>query len=212
MKFDSKKYKVYTWKQWMMLHYVLNPGIAVNELFFGQRVPKVSLEDKTSEKPFLERSYVPCPNCETLHDGRTWSSQNGTAFKNWFGLYCPNCGEIIPCLINLTTLLILAITFPIWGWFRKSLKKRWLEKQPKRYKEIEIELLENPFEGYGWIKMGLRWGILTGILMLIFFPLIGVEVFSKQFIVTIAAFVILGGLLFGFIMKLFFEKTGTEVA
>lgn len=195
-----------------MLHYVLNPGIAVNELFFGQRVPKVSIEDKTSEKPLIERSYVPCPNCETLHDGRTWSSQNGTAFKNWFGLYCPNCGEIIPCLINLTTLLILAITFPIWGWFRKSLKKRWLEKQPKRYKEIEIELLENPFEGYGWIKMGLSWGILTGILMLIFFPLIGVEVFSKQFIVTIAAFVIVGGLLFGFIMKLFFEKTGTEVA
>jgi len=212
MNFDKDKYKVYTWKNWMVLHYLLNPGLVINELILGQRIPKVSLEDQTSEKPFLERSYVPCPHCETLHDGRTWSTQNGTAFKNWFGLYCPNCGEIIPCLMNLTTLLVLTVTFPIWGWFKNSLKQRWLENQPARYKDIEPDQVENPFEGLGWIKEGLGWGILTSILLLIFFPLIGIDILSRQVIVTFLGLIVVGGPLFGFIMKLFFEKTGTKAA
>ncbi len=212
MNFDKNKYKIYTWKNWMVLHYILNPGLAFNELILGQRIPKVSLEDKTSEKPFLERSYVPCPHCETLHDGRTWSTQNGTAFRNWFGLYCPNCREIIPCLMNLTTILVLTVTFPIWGWFKKSLKQRWLEKQPARYKEIEVDQIENPFEGYGWIKEGFGWGILTSLLLLIFFPIIGIEIFSRQVIVTVLSLILVGGPLFGYIMKLFFEKTGTKTA
>ena len=46
MEFDKEKYKVYTWKNWMMLHWILNPGLAINELILGQRVPKVSLEDE----------------------------------------------------------------------------------------------------------------------------------------------------------------------
>ena len=50
MTFDSNKYKIYTWKNWMVLHYILNPGIAFNEIFFGMRVPKVSLVDKTQKK------------------------------------------------------------------------------------------------------------------------------------------------------------------
>jgi len=212
MNFDKNKYKVYTWKNWMVLHYILNPGLAFNELILGQRIPKVSLEDKTSDKPFLERSYVPCPHCETLHDGRTWSTQNGTAFKNWFGLYCPNCGEIIPCLMNLTTRLVLTITFPVWGWFKNSLKQRWLEKQPGRYNEIEMDQIENPFEGRGWIKEGLGWGILTSILLLIFFPIVGIDILSKQFVVTVLSLVFISGPLFGFIMKLFFEQTGSKAA
>ena len=212
MNFDKNKYKVYTWKNWMVLHYILNPGLAFNELILGQRIPKVSLEDKTSEKPFLERSYVPCPHCETLHDGRTWSTQNGTAFRNWFGLYCPNCREIIPCLMNLTTRLVLTITFPVWGWFKNSLKQRWLEKQPGRYNEIEMDQIENPFEGRGWIKEGLGWGILTSILLLIFFPIVGIDILSKQFVVTVLSLVFISGPLFGFIMKLFFEQTGSKAA
>ena len=101
MKYDSKKWKVYTWKNWMMIHWMINPGLVINELILGQRVPKVTLEDKESNKPRIERSYVPCPHCEKLHDSRTWSTQNNTGFKNWFGLYCNNCGKIIPCLINI---------------------------------------------------------------------------------------------------------------
>ena len=120
MEFNKEKYKIYSWKNWMMLHWILNPGLAINELILGQRIPKISLEDKTIDKPRIERSLVPCPHCDTLHDTRTWSIQNGTAFNNWFGLYCKNCGNIIPCLTNVFSFLILALTFPFWGWFRKS--------------------------------------------------------------------------------------------
>ncbi len=43
--------------------------------------------------------------------------QNRTAFKYWFGLYCTNCGEIIPCLGNGLSFLILVIAFPIEAIF-----------------------------------------------------------------------------------------------
>ena len=43
MEFNKEKYKIYTWKNWMVLHWILNPGLAINELILGQRVPKISL-------------------------------------------------------------------------------------------------------------------------------------------------------------------------
>ena len=139
MEFNNEKYKIYTWKNWKVLYWILNQGLAVNELILGQRIPKISLEDKTSGKPRLERVLVPCPHFTKLHDGRTWSNQNGTAFKNWFGLYCSNCVNITPCLRDGFSFIILAITFPVWGWFRKSLRANWLEKQPERYRNTEIK-------------------------------------------------------------------------
>jgi hypothetical protein len=39
MKFNEEKYKVYTWKNWMMLHWIINQGLAINELILGQRTP-----------------------------------------------------------------------------------------------------------------------------------------------------------------------------
>ena len=50
MEFNKDKYKIYTWRNWMMLQWILNPGLAVNELVLGQRIPEISLEDKTFEK------------------------------------------------------------------------------------------------------------------------------------------------------------------
>lgn len=207
MNFDKTKYKVYTWKNWMMLHWILNPGLIINELVLGQRVPKITLEDKTTNKPRFERGIVPCPHCETLHDSRTWSTENGTAFKNWFGLYCNNCGNVIPCLINVFSLLVLITTYPIWGWFKKDLKKIWLEKQPQRFKNIDIEKVSNPFDQKSWIKTGLSWGVSMFIMMSIIFPLCdGSEINTKTIIMGIVLWTI-SGFIFGFTMKLFFNTT-----
>ena len=207
MEFDKEKYKVYTWKNWMMLHWILNPGLAINQLILGQRVPKVSLEDKTIDKPRIERTLVPCPHCETLHDGRTWSTEKGTAFKNWFGLYCKSCGNIIPCLTNGLSFLIRAITFPIWGWFRKSLKEKWLEKQPKRYENIDIKHISNPFDKKSWIKTGLSWGAFMFLVMSIGFTYFeGEEITLKTLLLGLVIWTI-GGLGFGYTMKLFMGKT-----
>ena len=118
MNFDKKKYHVWTWKNPLILHWIINPGLAFNELILGQRVPKITVIEKGGIKPLADRSYVPCPHCETLHSSLKWTPQNNTAFKNWFGLYCDNCGKIIPCVRNLTSFILLVLTFPIWYWFK----------------------------------------------------------------------------------------------
>ncbi|MBK9254220.1 MAG: hypothetical protein IPM42_01900 [Saprospiraceae bacterium] len=203
MNFDKSKYKIYTWKNWMVLHWILNPGMVVLELILGQRAPKVSLEDLTLDKPRIERTLVPCPHCGSLHDGRTWSTENGTTFKNWFGLYCKNCGKIIPCLINIFSFIILILTFPVWGWFRKSLKVKWLKAQPKRYENIDIDQIPNPFDNVSWIRTGLSWGAFMFLTMSIAFPFFcGDEITIKSVISGLIIWTI-GGLAFGFTMKIF---------
>ncbi|TXD49580.1 hypothetical protein [Polaribacter sp. IC063] len=207
MDFDKEKYKIYTWKNWMVLHWILNPGLAVNELILGQRIPKINLEYKISEKSRLERTFVPCPHCHKLHDGRTWSTENGTAFKNWFGLYCTNCEKIIPCLMNAFSFIMLTITFPIWGWFRKSLKANWLKKQPKRYINIDIKMRPNPYDKKSWIKTGLSWGGFMFIVISILFPYFeNQEITLKNILIGLVLWTI-AGLVFGYTMKIFMNKS-----
>ena len=203
MKFDTNKWKIYTWKNWMMLHWVINPGLLINELILGQRVPKLSLEDKESNKSRIERSYIPCPHCERNHDSRTWSTQNGTAFKNWFGLYCPNCGEIIPCLRNIFSTLILVILFPIWYFFKNQLKESWIKKQPIRFETLDLNSIPNPYEGKGWIKEGLGWGLFMFIFMTFLYPFFSGETIELKNVLTAIPIWTIGGLLFGYTMKLF---------
>jgi hypothetical protein len=207
MEFDKEKYKVYTWKNWMMFHWIINPGLAFNELVLGQRIPKVTLEDKISNKPRVERSIVPCPHCETLHDGRIWSAHNKTAFKNWFGYYCPTCGGIIPCLMNAFSWLILAITYPIWGWFRKSLKEAWLQQQPARFENIDVTSIPNPFEKKGWIYTGLSFGAVMFVIMSLLMPFFFDEEITLETLAVGLVAWTLGGLGFGFFMKLFLGKS-----
>ncbi len=190
----------------MMLHWLLNPGIMVNELILGQRVPKISLEEKTTDKQWFERSIVPCPHCETLHDGRTWSSVNGTAFKNWFGLYCNTCGNIIPCLTNVFSLIILVITFPIWGWFKNALKNNWLKKQPQRFIDINLETTTSPLQKISWLKIGLIWGAFMFLIFMVMLYLDGSEI-PLIMILLVVVISAIGGLIFGYLMKIIFKAT-----
>ncbi|WP_218962615.1 hypothetical protein [Sphingobacterium sp. 1.A.5] len=193
-------------ENWMMLHWLLNPGIMVNELILGQRVPKISLEEKTTDKQWFERSIVPCPHCETLHDGRTWSSVNGTAFKNWFGLYCNTCGNIIPCLTNVFSLIILVITFPIWGWFKNALKNNWLKKQPQRFIDINLETTTSPLQKISWLKIGLIWGAFMFLIFMVMLYLDGSEI-PLIMILLVVVISAIGGLIFGYLMKIIFKAT-----
>ena len=72
MDFDKNKYKVWKLPHPMLIHWILNPGLAFNELILGQRIPKITLIDKTSDAPLMERQYVPCPHSTqfiTVHCG-----------------------------------------------------------------------------------------------------------------------------------------------
>lgn len=71
MDFDRDRYTVWTWKHPLMLHWILNPGLAFIELVLGMRMPATSLIERASPRPFVERQYVPCPACGAHNHGFT---------------------------------------------------------------------------------------------------------------------------------------------
>ena len=154
MRYDKNRFKVWSLPHPLVLHWVLNPVIMFNELILGQRLPKVALVDKESDKP--RTTYIPCPHCETLNDSRLWAK--GNAFEHWFGFVCPSCHEVIPCLWNIFSLAILAITSPLWYFPARFFRRRWLEKEKKRLaKVLERPLIEA--KSINWLLDAFGYGV-----------------------------------------------------
>ncbi|TRX58433.1 hypothetical protein FNH22_13895 [Fulvivirga sp. M361] len=204
MEIDRTKYKVWDKTNFSSIHWILNPGLAINELILGQRVPKITLIDQTSDRPLMERTYIPCPHCSTLHEAQTWSVQNKTAFKNWFGLFCPNCRELIPCLRNLTSGLVLLVTYPFWFWWINQWKQKWLKSQPSRYSNLNLQPIEH--KNVNWVKMGLGWGVIMFIIMSLFMPVLNGTDHSWTAILINFPIWVVGGLCFGYVMKWWMGK------
>ncbi len=162
MQYDKNRFKIWALPHPLILFLILFPTFIFNELILGQRQPKVSLVEKKSDKPLMERTYVPCPHCETLNDQRLWAKWN--AFGHWFGLVCPSCHQVIPCLWNIFSLAILAITFPLWYFPARFFRRRWLEIEKKRLaKVLERPLIQIKF--IHWLLIGtFGWGVLTWML------------------------------------------------
>ena len=154
MQYDKNRFKIWALPHPFTLFWVLFPAAMFNELIFGQRLPKVTLIEKESDKPPEERSYVPCPHCETLNDRRLWATK-GSAFGHghWFGLVCPSCHQIIPCLWNIFSLAVLAITFPLWYFPVRFFRHKWIEKEKERFaKVLERPLIQaTSMHSMGWI-------------------------------------------------------------
>jgi hypothetical protein len=174
------------------IFWTIIPIFWINELLFGQRIPKKSWIDKSSNKPLQERTYVKCPHCNTYHDGRTWSLKR--AYGNWFGIYCPNCEGIIPSLTNIGTYVILGITYPLWFWYKDNLKQRWLRMQKKRFSGRQIRMLD--FSKKLWLIIGLIWGAIMFLTM---------NLIDGNFENPIKDLItwLVGGLIFGGLMMLF---------
>ena len=200
MNYDKTTYKVWTWKNPIMLHWIINPVLVINELALGQRIPKVMLIERNSPKSINEKSWIPCPHCGVLHEGLKWSKQNKTAFKNWFGYYCDNCGKIIPCLTNLTSFVVLGITFPIWFWFKDKWKAKWLEKQKIKFSKPLNLTYSEPTKSQ-WFLFGVVFGVFMYVFMEILFPLIERESLTpKRLLIGIPIWLI-AGLVFGLLTK-----------
>ncbi len=210
MNYDKTKYKTWNWKSPVILHWIINPGLVINELILGQTIPKVMLIEREGNTPFFQRSFIPCPHCGELHSGLKYSTQNKTALKNWYGFYCDNCSGIIPIQRNLTSLLILLLTFPIWGWFRKSLKQNWLDKQPNRYKNLNLEFPIKKNTTKNWLKMGLFFGLFMYVIVTFLFPLIEQEQITRKSMLIGIPIWLIGGLGFGFFMKIWMNRKGKQ--
>jgi len=150
----------------MIWHWLLNPGVAFNEVFLGQRIPEVMLIDRTSDQPLVLRTYVPCPHCGTLHAGMLWGK--GNAFGHWYGYLCPTCGKIIPCLRNWTSRVILIITYPLWFIPARMLEPRWLSYEKVRLDRNLAKHVEVPTAARTYKRAflgGLCWGGLMWLAM-----------------------------------------------
>lgn len=199
MDIDHNKYKVWKLPNLLLVHWILNPGLAFNELVLGQRMPKVTLIDKTSDAPLMENQYIPCPHCGTIHNGLIWSKKN--AFGNWFGIMCPTCHKTIPCLWNITSLIVLAITFPIWGWFKTPLEQRWIARKKQQLSDMEQAKEPLPdAKSTSWLGMGFFYGFFMFCVMAL--PDILAEDVTNGFIAKQVVIWSIAGLLFGGVMKL----------
>ena len=159
-----------------MLLKIIFPVNVYSELILGKRTPKVFLIEKNSTKTLEEKTIIPCPYCGTMHSGLKWTPQNKTAFGNWFGLYCDNCGRIIPCISNLLSYILLGLKFPFWYWFRGKRREKWLVEQQNKFSKSLI--LTKPV--YKWWHIGLDQAIFMCFFMEFLFPLITHEVIIKE--------------------------------
>ena len=206
MQYDTQTYKTLTWKNPSVLFWILFPPQAINEILFGQRIPKTMLVERNSFKQLSEKSIIPCPHCNTMHPGLKWTQQNNTAFGNWFGFYCDNCGKIIPCVTNLTSYLILGLTFPLWYWLKDRWKTNWLVNQRAKFSH-PLELMQPTIS---WWKIGLQWGIWMYCCIVLFIPFItGEEITSRKLLTGIPVWLIFGSV-YGLFMKYTLDKKNTQ--
>ena len=207
MQYDKNRFKIWAMPHPLVLHWILNPGVVFNELILGQRVPKVTLIDTESDKPMLERSYIPCPHCETLNDARLWARRK--AFGHWFGYVCPNCHQIIPCLWNIFSLAILVITCPLWYFPARIFRRRWLEKEKDRLTNfherplIQAKTIRWLFIGTFYLG-GFMWLVL-GVIPQIWQVLNGREWDLITMFATLPVW-LATGLGWGFIMRIWMNK------
>ena len=210
MQYDKSRFKIWALPNPFILHWVLNPALIVNELIFGQRVPKVTLVDEKSDKPFMERNYVPCPHCETLNDARLWTKWN--AFGHWFGFVCPSCHQIIPCLWNIFSLAVLAITFPLWYFPVRFFRHRWIEKEKKRLaKALERPLIQAKSINWLWLLIGVfGWGVPTWALFEVLTVLrYGEEWNLKRMLVSLPIWLV-SGFAWGLWMRFYVNRKGKK--
>ena len=161
-KCESANFRRWSLPHPLILHWVLNPALAFNEIVLGQRLPKTQLICKSCEGPLMDRSYVPCPSCGAMHLGRLHSGKQ--AFGNWRGIACPACKQEIPCIWNIFSLLILLLTSPFWAplyyvYFRGK------PLHPMFQVENGMSPAPKPVTKSKWIVLGAVWGGLMWLFM-----------------------------------------------
>jgi hypothetical protein len=203
----------------MYWHMILNPGLAFNELIFGQRNPQQIYVCKSCPLPMADRGYVHCPSCGVFHAGRIWSEKN--AFGNWLGLVCPSCRAPIPCLWNLTSRVLLLLTAPLWWLPIRLNKEKLIARQYHRITQTKTAYIDKDSETpkpINYQRLGLLWGVIMDLPFAAYIVFIATGPHSSSwwglmgmyFAAAFAGLIIWlpGGWLFGLMMKLMLDKRG----
>jgi hypothetical protein len=180
----------------VLLHWVLNPVLVFHEIVLGQRVPRLQLICNACVGPVGGRTFVPCPSCAVVHDSRLWSG--GHAFGNWLGWVCPTCSKRIPCLWNVASLAVIAITAPLW-----YLPHLYYFRDRPTLRRFRARALFEP--STAWWRLGFAYGsLLWAITSLIpeLLRLLAGEPVDYRRLIHAALVWYFAGLIFGFILRL----------
>lgn len=150
----------------MLVHWVLNPILFINEIFLGQRIPRTTYCCVTCDKSWVERQYVQCPGCHVLHPAWTWGKAN--ALGHYFGLFCPDCGHRIPCLMNVVSMILVIVLMPIWFPIWYLIRDRWIAWERKRAGKSRHNPLPNLLRRPPW-QWAIAWAFGFGIPMWLVF-------------------------------------------
>lgn len=202
MEFDRERYSVWTWKSPQILFCMLNPLMAFNELALGQRLPSVTLVDRTSPKPFVERQHIPCPACGAHNHAISYTK---VALGNYAGLVCAECGEQIPTLKSPLTSLVLMVTWPLWKPLERRFGPGMRARQFAKLQEAKANIPSLIKRASG-LRMGLYFGTAMSTCFVVMRLLEG-----QPWAVAIKTGLfsgILAGIMFGVLMHISLSKRG----
>lgn len=114
----------------LLIHWILNPAMAVNELALGQRLPRTTYICITCDRPLYQRQFVKCRDCGEFHDGMLWGNRNG--FGHWFGLVCPSCGGTIASLMNVWSVALAVLLAPLWLPIWRLTRESYVARERRR--------------------------------------------------------------------------------
>lgn len=137
----TAQYSTWAFPHPLILHWVLNPGLVVNELLLGQRIPNITYFCKECGGHTTDVRYYLCPECGRFHEETIWTGANG--FGHWFGIICPDCGGEIPSLLNIASWIILARLSPINWLLRGLIGRRYTVWERRRARASRRSLEES---------------------------------------------------------------------
>lgn len=212
---DASEWTVQDERDPTMLHWKLNPGLMVNEVLLGQRIPAEMWLCAACDLPRAERTWIPCRACKTLHPSLLWGK--GNAFGHWYGLFCPSCCEEIPCLRNVFARGAETALTPLSWMIRPLLAERWRRREIEAATRHKLVVHEDP----RWLRIGVvkfggsMFALLYGVPALAALPAIAIGWLPPQLATGIAfaaipalALCLVAGLIWGLVMKLHMESRG----
>ena len=199
---DGRRFKVWALPHPLLVHWLLNPGLVVNELLFGQRIPRETLIEQDVPGDLTTRQHVVCPSCDALTSWAVYKAA-GLQFGLYRGIPCRACGGEVPQLLNVFSwLLLLPLRFLPGGAGRRHAT---LDRQAERLRRVAIKGAPDPAEAtpVAW-KEGLGFGAMMAVL----FALRNMDSGARGVVVGLVTGAV-AGLVFGGVMQLIQRRTRT---
>ncbi len=198
--------KLQTLPHLVLIHWLLNPGLVINEILLGQRIPRTSYTCIKCDRDLVLRQYYQCSQCGAFLSATLWA--RGNALGHWFGLFCPDCGGRIPTLLNVFSCIAVGITVPAWWPLWRLVRRRWIRWERKRAIHQRCSGRSARLPIRRWALWGmLAWGVPMWLAMNLLLPtLSNTRAIDLTEMLIGVAFWLGGGALFGVAMKSFLTR------